>query len=672
MPSVTLPTRRYVSLCLLSLSLLLPTGCSDPSNEGESPSPVDQRDRPVPSVEPGGQWRQMQGPPMSAHGLGWSSYLLGHVDGQLYLHETHDPPRILMVDTLSGEAQVAGELEQRRTEGESLLQIGQWGDAQYLLTHQATYTRDSGDETWQRMSLRLEEIIEVDGAALATTHHASERHPGSLVRKVDGGDWQLVREAAGEFEKSGQVIHLHQGIYNDIYSTDGGQTWTEHERPYIIAQLRGAASYDGRHWGGSKRPGKVYVSDDGISWEEQEAAELEGALDEVTRHDGRIYAIERGTNAAYVTGEDHIVTYGESGWQRIARPPQTRLLELHTYAETLYAITRSAGVWRMDDSGEGWEPVGPSLDTPTELAGASIGLCALAHFGVLSCRSGGDSEWWREGIDPLRTVEEIHVDGEQLFLVVSASSEPGEAFGARTEIWRMTSDAQVELAVEADAILAASVESVFEHDGTIYVLTPYAFLRIGDDGARGEELFEYNGRRDHSMHGATSMHGEIWLIDQSGLTGWVDKVDDDGERTSRSEGLPAPSFEDDRGPYPVAFARTELDLYTLVQRARLADGGGVNWVGQVFVWDEDQQRWMETPTPSRQELDGEYFEEIHASGDALYALTDSRVYQYDPSRNQWSEMSQGLPDGQIRGFTTHANQAYVSVEGHGMWRYGGN
>lgn len=671
--AMDLRPRGWTTLITLLVFAMSSTACSDFFNDDpEDPLAGEDWDRSAPSVSTDGQWQPLDGPPMSRKlASAQTPSLLGVVDDTLFVvQEGGELQRIVRVDLTTGDWQVDGELD------DVLLGaprgLIEFDGTLYANSTESTVRRDASGE-WEALPYVFQSTFEFEDVLIAHASSVFGEANNALFRREAGGDWEQIHEHVNSVVRTGDVLHVDRRNGSNMYSRDRGETWQEYSSHAVSFFTGTGVKFDGRYWSPGRYGGQIWLSDDAIEWEREDFDTLEGAIASLTTHQGGLYAIERSEDIHYVTGADYIISWIDEAWTRLEAPPHTRLMRLESVDDILYVETRSAGIWRSSDGAQTWEPVGPPLYSPGYIAENEHGMCAIETlFGVASCRSDVDSPWWRDGIDPQRRIKELIHDRDDFFIRVEFK-EDSSSFSSRTELWRMDAHGDFEQIAEADALASSQVTTAFDFRGDVhFLLRNGGLFRLDQQAQESHEVVGSVFGSSSAYFDATAMHDSMWLIEKRGDYADIYKVGEDGQRDEVSQGLPEQGPDAGyRRPIPVAFERTADDLYVLVSGARPhPDEDGPLLLSFVYRWSEQLERWVETPAPGPNELDGERFRVLRGSSTALYAATDTGVYQFNPAENAWADISQGLSDP-IRQFSLSAydDRVYVGVEGQGVWEY---
>lgn len=645
-------TRLILAGLALGVSVSALAGCTDVTSS--DPWNVDE-DAPPPQIGDDGRWEAMDGPSLGDPGSVESSgNLIGASGERLYLSRDVDPDadqyEVLEVRLEGGEAEstVIATGDILRGESNEPVRVARFDGERYLLTADATY-RDDGD-SWEELSDRFTWLGELDGELIGRT--ATEQ----LVRRTGDDQWETLREDVSKVALVDDIIHIQEGISDEYFSTDGGESWQEHDAGPGFEFLfdQGVVSYDGEFFAARDSTNKPLVrSSDGVDFEMEGMSGTDAGLSALHVHDGELLGL---------TDEEprRLLSYDSEGdrWSEVTieEAPGFSLNAMESIDDTLVVEVDGAGLWRTRDL-DTWRPVGPPVSEPSATAVLAEGVCAYGGVqNLATCKSSGDGDWKYYGSAD-EEIEAMHVDRGRVFIV--------REIDGGNELLRL--DATEGLSKVMDGTLGLSeTTGAFEWRGDTWVVSRDSGLHR----VSGNDELE---RVDHRLSDGgspsvvTPFDDELWLTTYHGDTWRIRSSSDADDWMGVDDGLPDPNDHDGemRPPYPAQVVASDAHIYAIVSFPE-EDAEP----HRSYRWSPDDERWVETSMPDEEALDGDRLRGFAGGERGLYAASHSDVFQYDPSTDRWRTLSRGL-EGKLRPGTLAAGngQLLVGSWGRGLYAY---
>lgn len=336
--------------------------------------------------------------------------------------------------------------------------------------------------------------------------------------------------------------------------------------------------------------------------------------------------------------------------------PDVSVNNITTVADSLIVEFDGAGLWRTGGL-DTWTPVGPPTSEPRATAVLDDDTCAYGGIQYLAACAKSDDGDWRFYGSAAEPIEAMYADRGRV-LVVRETDEG-------SELLRLNAREGFS-AVMDGALGLGETTAAFEWRGDTWVVARESGLhRVTDDG----ELERVSHRL--SDGGVTSVvtpfDDELWLTTYHGDTWRIGRSSDADDWTDADDGLPDPNVHDGemRPPYPAQMAASEAHIYALFNFPEEEISHR-----RPYRWSPEDERWVATSMPDEEALDGDRLRGFAGGDRALYAASHSDVFQYDPSKDRWRTLSDGL-DGKVRpgSLTADGGRLLVGIWGRGLYEY---
>lgn len=336
--------------------------------------------------------------------------------------------------------------------------------------------------------------------------------------------------------------------------------------------------------------------------------------------------------------------------------PEVEVSNITSVADSLIVELDGAGLWRTDDL-DNWAPVGVPTSEPRRTAVIDEASCAYGGIQNLTACTEGDDRNWRFYGSAAEPIEAMYADRGRA-LIIRETDEGNEL---------LRFDAEDGPSPVMDEPLGLSeTTNAFEWGGDTWVVARESGLhRITDDGEleRVDHRLSDSGR----ISVVTPFDDELWLTTYRDDQWSIRRSSNADDWTNADSGLPDPNEHDGdmRPPYPAQMAASEAHIYAIFSFPDEETSQR-----RPYRWSPEHERWVATSMPDEETLDGDRLRGFAGGDRGLYAASHSDVFQYDPSRDRWRTLSDGL-DGELRpGSLTASNgRLLVGLWGRGLYEY---